>query len=224
MMSDLMEMRQLLQGGTLSEAEVASLREFVDAIRRDARLSARRIGRSFALLCETFASVDSEHLPPELRAEIEAIALGRDLPEPDTSGPVTPMDLLQIATRLAAMGDRADAARLRRLADDLVSRPAPSSKAGAWTEADMAKPWGAEVAFLLNLATDPALNDVQLVMLTHCAKRISATAHIDSDVPPHPVLFGIDLAKPGSDRTVYGHTLLPEPPRPAPIPRTGGGE
>jgi hypothetical protein len=130
MMSDLIRMQQLLQGGTLSDAEVASLRQCVDAISRDARLSVRRIGRTFALLCETFASVDSEHLPPELRAEIETIALGRDLPETDTSGPVTPMDLLQIATRLAAMGDRADAARLRRLADDLVSKPVTSFEVG----------------------------------------------------------------------------------------------
>ena len=123
MMSDLIRMQQLLQGGTLSDAEVASLRECVDGICRDARLSVQRIGRSFALMCETFATVDPEQLPPELWAEIEAIVLGRDLPEPDTSGPVTPMDLLQIETRLAAMGDRADAARLRRLADDLVSKP-----------------------------------------------------------------------------------------------------
>jgi hypothetical protein len=123
MTSDLIKMRLLLQGATLSDAEVEILRLCVDGICRDARLSVRRIGRYFALLCETFATVYPEQLPPELRAEIEAIVLGRDLPEPDTSGPVTPMDLLQIATRLAAMGDRADAARLRRLADDLVAKP-----------------------------------------------------------------------------------------------------
>ena len=130
MTSDLIKMRQLLEGATLSDAEVEILRVCVDGICRDARLSVQRIGRSFALMCETFATVDPEQLPPELWAEIEAIVLGRDLPEPDTSGPVTPMDLLQIATHLAAMGDRAEAARLRRLADDLVSKPVTCFEAG----------------------------------------------------------------------------------------------
>lgn len=49
--------------------------------------------------------------------------IGGDLLEQDRRGPVTPLELLQIATRITAMGDHADAARLRRLGDDLVSKP-----------------------------------------------------------------------------------------------------
>ncbi len=60
----------------------------------------------------------------------------------------------------------------------------------AWTDADMAKPWGAEVASLRHLAADPALNVEQSAMLRHCAKRIESTALVISPVsaPPADVL------------------------------------
>ena len=50
---------------------------------------------------------------------------------------------------------------------------------GAWTDADMQKPWGAEAAFLRHLADDPALNPEQGMMLRHCAKRIESTSGIE---------------------------------------------
>jgi len=64
--------------------------------------------------------------------------------------------------------------------------PAPSAPAkqaespliGAWTDADMKKPWGLEAASLRHLADDPALNVEQSAMLRHCAKRIESTAGI----------------------------------------------
>lgn len=46
----------------------------------------------------------------------------------------------------------------------------------AWTAEDEKKPWGCEVAFLRHLATDPALNTDQAMMLRHCANRIESTA------------------------------------------------
>lgn len=46
----------------------------------------------------------------------------------------------------------------------------------AWTDHDMKKPWGAEIASLRHLAADPALNMEQAMMLRHCAKRMESTA------------------------------------------------
>ena len=62
-------------------------------------------------------------------------------------------------------------------------RTAPPSapvgvEGGAWTDADMQKPWGPEAASLRHLADDPALNTDQAAMLRHCAKRIESTAGI----------------------------------------------
>ena len=180
MTTDLSKLQALLHAATerpLTALERTECDKATAAIMTMMRDSARFAGRMFATICETFAGVVMETLPAELRQQIEAIALGGNAPpEPQHSGPVSPMELLQIAHRLAVIGECNDAARLRRLADDLMARPAPTPAAGAWTEADMSKPWGAEVAFLLNLASDPALNDEQLVMLKHCAKRIQATA------------------------------------------------
>lgn len=55
-----------------------------------------------------------------------------------------------------------------------------SDRGRAWTEADMQRPWGAEVEFLRHLAGDPALNIEQAAMLRHCAKRIESTALVSA--------------------------------------------
>lgn len=55
---------------------------------------------------------------------------------------------------------------------------------GAWTDADMQKPWGAEIAYLRHLANDPALNTDQAAMLRHCAKRIESTSLAKTVVNP----------------------------------------
>lgn len=52
-------------------------------------------------------------------------------------------------------------------------------EAMVWTEEDMQRPWGAEVAFLRHLADDPAVNEEQSMLLLHCAKRIERTSAVE---------------------------------------------
>lgn len=86
------------------------------------RLSARRYAAAFALICDVYAAIaDEAAFSADLRAQVEAIATGCEVVAPSADGPVTPRELLTIAHRLAAVGETADAARLRRLADDLMA-------------------------------------------------------------------------------------------------------
>lgn len=54
----------------------------------------------------------------------------------------------------------------------------------AWTDEDMKRPWGPEIAFLRHLGCDQALNVEQAMMLRHCAKRMESTATCKTAVNP----------------------------------------
>lgn len=98
-------------------------------IRRMQIHAARMIARNFALLCEVYAAIDHDDMPQDLKAKIETVVLGGDLPAIDHAGAdVSPLELLQIAHRLSALGETGDASRLRRLADSLVAKPENTPK------------------------------------------------------------------------------------------------
>lgn len=79
---------------------------------------------------------------------------------------------------------------------------------GAWTDADMQKPWGAEIASLRHLANDPALNEAQAMMLRHCAKRMESTATTKTAVNP-PLALRLRIAARAliRERVVYAEDM-----------------
>lgn len=137
MNTQLTDLQRVLQvGNTITPEQAQRAAVALDGVGKTFRMAARQIGKTFAMLCETFATVDMEQLPAQLRDQIEAVVLGRDLPPSDTTGPVTPIELLQIAHRMTAVGDYDTASRLRRLADDLVAKPSDQAakvSSSGWT-------------------------------------------------------------------------------------------
>lgn len=161
---DLFELKALLRhANTMTPSAIKHALAVIDTIDSQRRACARALSRSFAVICETFAESDMEQMPAELRQRIETIALGGDLPEQHASGPVGPMELLQIAHRVAIVGERTDAARLRMLADALVAAPTMQLESRAWTDDECLK--FASVAFRhapKNLPKGVELEDIRL--------------------------------------------------------------
>lgn len=78
----------------------------------------------------------------------------------------------------------------------------------AWTDADMQRPWGAEIASLRHLADDPALNEAQAMMLRHCAKRMESTALIKTAVnPPLALRLRVAARTLIRERVVYAEDM-----------------
>lgn len=89
----------------------------------------------FSALVETLGAVDcSQHKP--LQARIADIVTHHRDPAPFTGPQVTPAELLNIAARMSALGEPQQAARLRRLADEMAYRIHHPAR---WIGIDLAK-------------------------------------------------------------------------------------
>lgn len=137
-------------------------------------------------------------------------------------------DVLQMAHRLAAAGDREDAARLRRLADSMIAKATPSSP--MWIGVDFAEGVTVDAAASLK-----ALGEYMLALRTAYA-RTATGLNIEGGlaqvgqwleaVSRHMATLEIDRIKPfpmvGMTLKIEdGEPLLHDPPRPAPETRSG---
>lgn len=136
----------------------------------------------------------------------------------DSSRPIPTFD--PIASRAGVPGEddydneahgvRRCATELGKYAVSIANTAPPSREVGdglAWTEEDMAKPWGAEVAALRHLADDPALNIGQAAILRHCAKRVEGTATLTTVGPEIVDRFKVACRALIRERVVYGEDV-----------------